>query len=346
MNESLPSYKQLSVAELHRRLEKEVQDYQRSEKLICFYLMQIKRRRGYKDFGFANVEDYALELFGFSPSKTRQLLALARKLLALPKVTEALARGAIGWTKASKVAMVATAKDEKEWVDKAVNLSTRQLERQIRDQLQPGGSNVNWRLTGEQSAIVARAMEICRRMCGEEIDPGRCLELICGEFLATYEYLMEQEMEIEEAKAEGPRQEAVCPDSEELPPPTPVPYTKTQRAVLERDEYRCQYPGCSVMCGLHPHHIEFRSHTGKKSRAESNSPPNLVTICYVHHRMVHAGTIGLSGTAPAELDWRRPKLMESAVQRFNELAVVAFDPDDFETEDTLVDEPAPAGAAL
>ena len=109
----LQFYQQLAIAEPHRRLEKEVQAYQRSERLICFYLLQIKRRRGYEDFGFANVEDYALELLGFSPSKTRQLLALCRKLLALPKVTEALARGDIGWTKASKVAMVATAKGRK-----------------------------------------------------------------------------------------------------------------------------------------------------------------------------------------------------------------------------------------
>jgi hypothetical protein len=111
-------------------------------------------------------------------------------------VTEALARGDIGWTKASRVA---TKKDEEEWVDKAVNLSTRQLERQIRDQLQPGGSSVNWFLTAEQSAVVARAMEICRRMSGEEIDPGRCLDLICGEFLATYEYMAEQNVQIQEA---------------------------------------------------------------------------------------------------------------------------------------------------
>ncbi len=84
------------------------------------------------------------------------------------------------------------------------------------------------------------------------------------------------------------------------------------------------------MCGLHVHHIEFRSHTGKKSRAESNSPPNLITTCFVHHRMIHAGNIGLTGRAPAELDWRRPQLMESAAERFNELAAEAFEPDDFE----------------
>jgi hypothetical protein len=338
MNLPLPSQQSLSIAELHRRLEKCVHDYQRAERLICFYLLQMKRRRGHEEFGFANIEDYALELLGFSPSKTRQLLSLGRKLLALPRLTEALAKGAIGWTKASKVAMVATAENEEQWVEKAVRLSTRQLEREVRDQLQPGGGMVNWWLTAEQAAVMARAMEICRRMCGEEIDPGRCLELIAGEFLATYEAEIEQGMEREGEDAERPEPHesaqshaTMCPEGDEPPPAIAVPYSEIARMVVERDQYRCQYPGCSVMCGLHVHHIQFRSRSGRKSRARSNSPENLLTLCFVHHRMVHAGLIGVRGKAPAELEWRRPELLESATECFNQMADAAsFDPDDFE----------------
>ncbi|HEX9726812.1 MAG TPA: hypothetical protein VGC53_21220, partial [Vicinamibacteria bacterium] len=68
-----------------------------------------------------------------------------------------------------------------------------------------------------------------------------------------------------------------------------------------------------------------------KSRARSNSPENLLTLCFVHHRMVHAGLIGVRGKAPAELEWRRPELLESATECFNQMADAAsFDPDDFE----------------
>jgi len=250
---------------------------------------------------------------------------------------------------------VATAEDEKEWVEKAVNLSTRQLERQIRDQLQPGGGMVKWWLTAEQSAVLARAMEICRRMCGEEVDPGRCLDLIAGEFLATYETQMEQGLERGEgtesngAGASESRLPVVtedtdammCPDGDELPPPLDVPYSQTAQGVVERDQYRCQYPGCSVMCGLHVHHIEFRSRTGRKSRARSNSPENLLTLCFIHHRMVHAGLISVRGKAPDELEWRRPQILESASECFHRVAVAeSFDPDDFELPGQDQDEPA------
>ncbi len=38
--------------------------------------------------------------------------------------------------------------------------------------------------------------------------------------------------------------------------------------------------------------------------------------------MLHAGLIGLSGKAPVELDWRRPKVMETATERHERLAEI------------------------
>ena len=71
MHDFLPNAAPLSAAELDHRLEKAVQDQERAEKLICFYLYQIKRRGHYRVFGFENVYDYAMERFSFCHSKTR-----------------------------------------------------------------------------------------------------------------------------------------------------------------------------------------------------------------------------------------------------------------------------------
>ena len=59
----------------------------------------------------------------------------------------------------------------------------------------------------------------------------------------------------------------------------------------------------------------YGSCSGRKSRAESNSPPNLIAVCVFHHRMIHAATIGVKGRAPSELEWRRPALMEKVLRR-------------------------------
>ncbi len=173
------------------------------------------------------------------------------------------------------------------------------------------------------------AVELCRRVAGEDLDIGRCLEFMSAEFIATYAHLGPERAESDSVDdcAEQPTlsdeesapaefvEQRICPDGDELPWRIVQDYGRTWSGVLERDDYRCQYPDCAARAQLHVHHIRFRSRSGRKSRAESNSPPNLISVCVFHHRMIHAATIGLKGRAPAELEWRRPALMEKVLQR-------------------------------
>jgi HNH endonuclease len=67
----------------------------------------------------------------------------------------------------------------------------------------------------------------------------------------------------------------------------------------ERDEWRCQAPGCSARRRLESHHIIFRSQTG------SDEPENLVTLCHGHHRHgIHDGMLRVHGIAPSALTWQ------------------------------------------
>jgi HNH endonuclease len=69
--------------------------------------------------------------------------------------------------------------------------------------------------------------------------------------------------------------------------------------IYERDEYRCQAPGCSARRGLEAHHIIFRSRRG------SDDPENLITLCHAHHRQgIHENRLKVSGQAPWNLKWR------------------------------------------
>ena len=313
----------LSIEELD--LERIVQVHEGSERLICEYLVAMRDRRGYEKFGFVDIYYYAEERFGFSPRKTRYLLQLGQSLERLPQLKKALEDGKLGWTKASRVARVATSEDETMWLDSALSLSVRELDRKIEGERDAAGVKVRAWLTEDQAAVFDHAVEVCRRVAGEDLDIGRCLEFMAGEFIATYAHLGQQEesdcfddcgeqptRSDEESAAVEPR---ICPDGDDLPWPVVQDYGKTWSEVLERDDYRCQYPDCGARAQLHVHHMRFRSRSGSKSRAESNSPANLITLCVFHHRMIHAGTIGLKGRAPAELEWRRPALMENVLER-------------------------------
>jgi hypothetical protein len=73
----------------------------------------------------------------------------------------------------------------------------------------------------------------------------------------------------------------------------------TEARILERDEYRCQVPGCSARRNLEVHHILFRSQGG------TDDPANLLTLCHTHHQHLLHGdrTVRLTGRAPHGLRW-------------------------------------------
>jgi hypothetical protein len=68
--------------------------------------------------------------------------------------------------------------------------------------------------------------------------------------------------------------------------------------IFERDDWRCQAPGCFSRSNLHSHHVEFRSHGG------SDDDDNLITICWsCHLHGIHEGRLRVTGRAPDALTW-------------------------------------------
>lgn len=73
--------------------------------------------------------------------------------------------------------------------------------------------------------------------------------------------------------------------------------------ILNRDDYRCQAPGCSQRRHLEVHHIQFRSRGGR------NQAENLITLCSTHHReVIHGGHLTLT-------QWRGTLAWRSALGR-------------------------------
>ncbi len=262
---------ELSIAELDERLEKSVEENERSERLICEDLFEMRKRRGHEKFGFASIFDYACERFGFSARKTRYLLGLGLSLQKLPELRAALAEGRLGWSKATKIAQVATPQDEVRWLDSALSMSVRDLEQKIREDMGRDGARIHIWLSEDQNTVVENAFEVCRRLSGAQLEPGQCLDLICGEFLGTYAYLAHQKEvrageEPEEDKAAEVEDDAavertemlICPENDDPPSLGVASYGKTWRGVLERDRYHCQYPGCAARAQLTcaPHRVQ------------------------------------------------------------------------------------------
>ena len=113
----------------------------------------------------------------------------------------------------------------------------------------------------------------------------------------------------------------------------------TEHKLLERDEYRCQFPGCHARHHLEVHHLRGRIGPGW------NDPRHRVTLCHFHHAAIHRGIVRLTGEAPHDLRWEvgrmrgRPPLWITRGDRV-ELPAASSGRSPAPTADTAPDPPA------
>ena len=72
------------------------------------------------------------------------------------------------------------------------------------------------------------------------------------------------------------------------------------RAVLERRDRRCRFPGCEWRHDLHAHHVQHWAHGGA-TRKE-----NLVLLCRFHHRLVHEDGFTVHAAGGGTFRFARP----------------------------------------
>jgi hypothetical protein len=104
----------------------------RARDCAVLWFAEVQRRSLYREFGHASLELYATQSLGFSPNRYWQFKRLADDLERLPVLREAVASGALGWTKAQQVARVATPETQSVWVAKATATGRRELACEVR----------------------------------------------------------------------------------------------------------------------------------------------------------------------------------------------------------------------
>src|SRR5262249_45551361 len=81
--------------------------------------------------GQGSLADYAAYRLDFSERKTRDLIELVERAAGLPRIRNAFEQGEIHYTKLRTIARVATAESEAEWLERARELNSRALEREV-----------------------------------------------------------------------------------------------------------------------------------------------------------------------------------------------------------------------
>ena len=82
-------------------------------------------------FGYADVYHAAECLFGLGPHGARERIRVGRALRSLPRIEGALLSGELSYSRAREVTRVATPADESPWLERALTLPMRTLERTV-----------------------------------------------------------------------------------------------------------------------------------------------------------------------------------------------------------------------
>ena len=134
-----PSDSTSQARDLHRRIRRLVTIERRSMHDLALGLARMHAGRLYRQLGYAGLVEYGEQAFGFSPTKSRQLALLGRKLPELPALDRAMVDGALGWTKARTLIQIATPDTVEAWLERALQVSNRELEELVARAM-PGGA--------------------------------------------------------------------------------------------------------------------------------------------------------------------------------------------------------------
>ncbi len=134
---SIPTVSTLSVglATIHDRAVAAADGFKRSEAELMEALISVASEKVHLRLGYPSLFQYAVTALGLSEAVAYNAVAVSRKAVEVAALRNAVASGSLGFSKARKVLSVLSPRrpveEQVAWVEKAVLLSSRNLERAV-----------------------------------------------------------------------------------------------------------------------------------------------------------------------------------------------------------------------
>jgi hypothetical protein len=295
--------------------------------------MQLWRR-----FGMVSMLDYLERVLDHSSRTAQDRLRVARALGSLPRLTDALAGGAMSFSAVRELTRVATPATEAAWLGAATGKNLRQIELLVADH-RPGDDPsdppspearrhvVRFELSAETFATLRQARTVINDEHGTNLSDDDFVAALCHSVLdgassgePTGRAKFQIAVTVCERCGQGWQEgggatiaigadaveRAMCDAQHIGSIDEDVPGRAYQdippsvaRLVWRRDGGRCRVPGCRSARGLELHHIVHRADGG------GHDAWNLVLACGSCHRAHHSGALTIKGTA-SDLEVYRP----------------------------------------
>jgi hypothetical protein len=284
----------------------------------------------WRPLGMVSALDYMERVLGYAPRTAQDRLRVARALGALPRLTAALASGALVFSAVRELTRVATHATEAAWLAEAQGKNLREIEDLVADHRlgdrpedpkDPTARThiVRLELSAETFALLRQARQVLddehgtslsedqlvAQLCGAVLDGSSCeaptgrakfqvAVTVCERCQQGWQHGAGAKIPIAAAAVER----ALCDaqhigsiDGETPERAHQDVSPSVARFVWHRDGGRCRVPGCRSSRGLEIHHIVHRADGG------GHDALGLVLLCSSCHLAHHAGTLAITGTA-------------------------------------------------
>ena len=121
----------MNFTELHNHGLEIVDRYKKSEAEVLSIFQKLDQTKTYLHYNCTSLFDYSIKFHKLSESVTLNFIAVSRRAVQLPELKAAIDTGDLTISKARKITSVITPETQSSWISKAINLSSRALEKEV-----------------------------------------------------------------------------------------------------------------------------------------------------------------------------------------------------------------------
>lgn len=279
---------------IHSRALEASARYKQLEADLIEILQQIEAHRVYLRRGHSSLFAYVTGELGISENAAYTLITVARKAREVPALKDRIRSGSLTISNARRVATVVTPQNQNEWIEKASQLSARQLEKEIA-KVKPektvperasyiSGDRVKLELglSEKEMLKLRRIQDILSQSRKRTVSLEEVITALSNEFLRRND------------PVEKARRNQVKNGSPKAPQLVTLRVSGTRPSIPRqllhqinfRDQRRCAYTlpngaRCNQTRWIEIHHKKPLSEGG------GNTLENLVTLCSAHHKLHH-----------------------------------------------------------
>jgi len=276
---------------LHQQAISLSKNYLKAERDLLSVLEQIDNAKAYVELGYQSLHNYIVEALNLSPSQAYALTTVSRKAAQVPELKSAIQAGELSIQTARRITAVITPTNGAEWIEKAKNLTQRQLEKEVvrvnpklaaPERTKPIAENLNelrCSITDEELKLLERVRNLCSQRKQKACSTQETLSIALSEYIERHDPVKKAERLSLRTKTKV----TAIPTQKKGRAPIPA---SIKHQVNLRDRGQCTFRNakgkrCPETRWLEMHHIHPVA-LGGPNRVE-----NLTTLCHFHHRRDH-----------------------------------------------------------